>query len=278
MAEEGSEDYEDEQISAEEKLQVFQNMMKRVPAGEAGDVVGIFQDLLNKDEDLVDDTQKALSLQGRALQCHTPIDGVVICEQTRIGEENTFLDAKNGQACEVDFLTSTVKRSDTEYPNSEKRQALQTAVEKYAKAHYLTGAVKGYNCCVVEQESGDMVILITAEYRDTPNKLTGSWASTFTVSGQNLKGTTTVNAHYFEGGNTQLKNTTTYSEDLEDDTADSVVAALKLVETEMQQKLLSFFTSAENHWGKVRRMLTIQGTKFQWNLTKHSLVSGQSSK
>jgi len=276
MAEE-SEEYEDEQVSDEDKLKVFENMMRRVPAGEASDVVGIFQELLNKDGDLVDDAQKAKSLQGRAVTFHTPIDGVVVAEETSLNG-TSYLDPKKGEACDVDFLTSKVTRTATEYSNSEKRQALEDAVDKYAKAHYNTGAIKGYSCSVVEKDGGDLVVLISAEYRDAANKLTGSWSSTFTASGKSLKGSTVVNAHYFEGGNTQLKNTTNYSEDLENDDVDSIVAGIKLVESEMQQKLLNFFTSAENHWGKVRRTLTIQGTKFDWNLSKHSLVSGQTGK
>lgn len=272
MDEDAQEESYDDEVTPEEKITVFQHMMKRVPAGEASDVVGIFAELLNKDGTLIDDDKKKESLKLRAEEFNAPVDGVIVSKSTSLGE--AYLDPKKGQSCDVDFLTGNVTRSEAEYENSDKRQEIESALGKYAKAHYLTGSVKGYSCSVVEKE-GDFVVLISAEYTDTPNKLTGSWSSEFTISGTSLKGTTKINAHYFEAGNTQLKTTTTHSEDLDGDDAASIVKGIKLVETELQQKLLNFFSSAETHWGKVRRMLTIQGTKFAWNLAKHSLVSGQ---
>lgn len=267
-----------EEVTAEEKLQIVRHLISRAPAGEAASLV---KDLKNIVGDILTDelVEEFLTARGEKRNEFATGTNAIMCEDGK--RENGYVDTIERKTVEINSNTmAKTSDADLEEEQSPLLAAVQSKVRPYVNDHYLSEQYASKALACYESDDG-IKIIISSKNTNLASYWTGNWVSTFTVNkstgSQTLEGTIDINVHYFEAGNVQLncKHSASYDVEVTDDndaTAQAVLDGMSYIETEFQTALGNFYAENSAHFKKVRRALTIQGTKFDWRVTTHKNV------
>jgi len=275
------EEFEDvEEVSPEEKLQIVRHLISRAPAGEANSLV---KDLKNIVGNLLTDELVTEFLTARGEKRYEFATGTnaVMCEDGKV-EDGKYVDTIERKLVEINVATME-KTSDADLEDNEQSPllaAIQSKLRPYADTHYLSEQ-SASKACACHENDDTIKFIISSKNTNLASYWTGNWVSVFTLNkslgAQTLEGTIDVNVHYFEAGNVQLncKHTATFDVEVTEDNdavAKAVLDGVTFVENEFQTALTMFYAQNSTHFKKVRRALTIQGTKFDWRLTTHKNI------
>ncbi|GAB5032262.1 molybdenum cofactor biosynthesis protein [Nannochloropsis oceanica] len=155
----------------------------------------------------------------------------------KLGEvDEGYLDPKNKQILMVDARAEVVS---TDNDNGKTlmtatsepvRVELEQAVAHYVAANYATEAA----ACAVYAQEGALSVVIYGERLNFRNFWSGSWLSVWEIKEKALSGTIELCAHYFEGGNVQMRATKTVPTTPLPPTMDERTAAVAVVDAIQQ--------------------------------------------
>ncbi|MGH0146630.1 UNVERIFIED_CONTAM: hypothetical protein FKN15_019466 [Acipenser sinensis] len=264
-------------LSAEEKVQVVNNLITQAPPGEFIDVFNDLRVLLN-DDDLMRE-QIAISFVKYNLESFTPVSipghGQVLV--TRHGDlgQGRFLDPSRNISFKFDHLLK--EATDPQLHNVDSkaepwRAAMETALKWYITQHFSTGV-----CTVYEKTIHNQQIIIgcmEAHQYNPSNFCNGAWKAEwkFTVSSPitQLTGTIKVQGHYFEDASVHMSTVKEVEETLyltdPVQGAKEFVSIVEKAEAELHKTLMEDYASLSDSALKaLRRALPITRTKLDWD-------------
>lgn len=275
--EEYYDDEEEAEVRPEEKLLVARHFICKASAGEARALAEDLQSIMGKD--LLTDEKVSEYLLDRAEKFYEFVPGekeVIACEHSKV--DGGYQNPSTGEVCTLNVSKHEPaigdKKEGENENNSDLRQSLQSALNSHLDAHYLK-ELHAARACAVYENGDDVVCIISAKNSNLNSFWTGSWQCTYSLTkgGNSLEAQLKINVHYFEGGNVQLNVDKTESLECDCDNVDDVVSKIVMFENEFQNTISEFFSTNENMFKKVRRGLTIQGTKFDWRVAIHENVN-----
>eukprot|EP00744_Colponema_vietnamica_P002780 GILI01004329.1.p1 GENE.GILI01004329.1~~GILI01004329.1.p1 ORF type:complete len:315 (+),score=110.87 GILI01004329.1:47-946(+) len=210
----------------------------------------------------------------------------------------TFTVDPVAESCTVEAASEAVT---SQFALSESHEAIRSSLQQELSV-YLEGqfcplslgsqsrcdSVKAAVATVVSTEEGDaLTVLLSARNVHLPNWWSGSWRSQWSVvlgnSSATLRGSTSVDVHYFEESNVQMNQRRDFNVALTlpqgaDDLAKLVVSEIGKCESEMQNHLESLYSSLTDTLKAIRRALPVTQEKMNWNLNRHRVAESLSSK
>jgi len=266
-------DYEDDvEPTPEEKKAIIRHLVSKAPAGEGPSLCKDLKEICG--EELLDSDTASEFLQARAEErCDFVVKtGLVICKEAAV--DGGYLNPSTGEVCTVNFTNLSITNTTSgDKPDSAFRDQVEKAVNKYVSAHFLQGQGECQVATAVFEDGSVTTVIITAKNVNLGNFWTGSWVTRLTANADTKKinVNTECNVHYFEHGNVQLNTNRKGHDDLKmkgegEAAANSIVDALKAEENEFQAALSQFYAKNKKIFKKVRRALTIQGTKMDWRV------------
>jgi len=275
--EEFYDDEEEAEVRPEEKLLVSRHFICKASAGEGRALAEDLQSIMGKD--LLTDELVSEYLLDRAEKFYEFAGGknVIACEQSKV-DGGSYKNPNTGEVCILNVSKHTLsvgdKKEGANEENSELRQSLQSALDSHMEAHYLK-EMHAKRACAVYEKGDELTCIISAKNSNLSSFWTGNWQCSYTLTkgGNSLEAKLKINVHYFEGGNVQLNVDKTESLECDCGNVDDVLSKIKMFENEFQNTISEFFSTNEGMFKKVRRGLTIQGTKFDWRVAIHDNVN-----
>eukprot|EP00555_Chaetoceros_dichaeta_P013448 CAMPEP_0198256646 /NCGR_PEP_ID=MMETSP1447-20131203/6515_1 /TAXON_ID=420782 /ORGANISM="Chaetoceros dichaeta, Strain CCMP1751" /LENGTH=297 /DNA_ID=CAMNT_0043943341 /DNA_START=38 /DNA_END=931 /DNA_ORIENTATION=- len=179
---------------------------------------------------------------------------------------------------------------------TEMERSLEEQMKKYLETYYSSKGVTSNVQITTTTTSGDgssstFIILLYAERIQLPQYHAGSWLARYTITlSPNLKrtmdGTVLLHAHTFENGNVQMTSKTTLGPITVDppplSSTSTSTAAHGIVETIQaweEDHVVTPLREAYDSLGsgvlkKLRRVMPVTRTKFDWNVASHRLHKG----
>jgi len=276
----GDEDYEDEEMATtpEEKQLISRLFICKSSAGEAKDLADDLQKILGKDL-LTDDLVKQYILD-RSEKFYDFAEGeeIILCEHSKT-EEGGYKNPSTGEVVEFEVDKAGVKAGKRTEGTAEEdsfREKLSKALKKHMKEHYLT-ELHATRVCAVYGKGDDYTCVISAKNTNLDSFWTGNWQVIYKLSkgGKFIDAQLKINVHYFEAGNVQL-NVDKKQEiecDCNEDGVKDMIKKICDFENEFQNSISEYYAANKASFKKVRRGLTIQGTKFDWRIAIHENVN-----
>ncbi|KAI8914820.1 F-actin-capping protein subunit alpha [Powellomyces hirtus] len=188
----------------ETKLHIVASFLKDSPPGEINDVFNDVRVLMD-DEALLENGVVSFFEDYNVEQFTTVVPPgkdykVILSASNRTEEADRFVDPRGSISFAVDHIRQTTSDPQPTEPNAETepfRHALDEAATKYVSDHYPEGTVTVF---------GDLGFAIVGNKYNPNSFWNGRWRSQWSApNAQNeIKGTLTVNVHYYEDGNVQL--------------------------------------------------------------------------
>lgn len=284
MAEE-DEEFEVEEVSDEEKLQIAQHYLLNAPPGQFEDVLKDVKNLLPAG--LISEPM----LAGMAREYNTKTMKMVASGDSKIhickaAEQDAthYIDPKSGQVVGVNHVTGTVLEDDTQpaagpmEPGLEdQRAALEQVLSEYIANQYYDDTA----LCSVYAKGSTLSVVISAEKLNLRNFWSGSWISTWTIevgpASMDVAGEIKVRAHYFEDGNVQLQTkkackSTSIPKGGAADVASAVQSHIATEEKILQEGLEEMYTGmTEETFKAMRRVMPVHRNKVSWNINEARL-------
>lgn len=248
----------------EARLRVIQYFLSKVPVGEHKEVLAELQALLGTDlihsEAVANTLVKALASHGTTIPYEenrlqmTPTGYISGC---------SFFDPKfavNFDVDPYDLLISNVSKAKS---SSKLLKMVQEQLDFYLSQYFLSEA-QGRTF----ENGRDLLIFIACPCLNLKNMWTGEWIGTWELIEGKIKGTVTINAHYFEEGNMQLSHTDTFereilAENTEENIAKELVKQIRKCDAEVQSKMDELYENLPTGVFKpMRRTMPVTHTKF----------------
>lgn len=139
-----------------------------------------------------------------------------------------------------------------------------------------------------DQNNYTFYIGVTAKNINLPNFYTGDWFSKWEATSSDIKGELSIQAHYYEEGNVQLKNNNKFNESWNlilsnvDESAKTIVDSIARLENRHQNSMEEIYGNMPEMFFKaMRRILPsthnciceiVTGTKMDWNIHAHKVA------
>jgi len=278
----GDEDYEEEEenVTDEEKQLIAKLFICKSSAAEAKDLADDLQSILGKD--LLTDALVKQYILNRSEKFKNFAEGeeVIACEQSK-QEGGGYQNPDTGEVVEFEVGKHGLKvgqRKEGTCDDNPFREKLTGALKKHVKEHYLT-EMHATRVCAVYAKGDDVTCVISAKNTNLASYWTGMWQCSYSLSkgGDGIDAHLKINVHYYEGGNVQLN--VDKKEKIECDCKDDEAGVKNIIkkicefENEFQTTISDYYAENEASFKKVRRGLTIQGTKFDWRVAIHENIN-----
>lgn len=279
-------DYGYEEVSDEEKLQIAQHFLLSSPPGQFQEVLTDVQKLLPPN--LLTDALAAGMARAYNNRWHPVASGssssIVLAQEAEV-DPTHYIDPNTQQVVGVDHLGPSIEDGDvrphtSSGPHEALRSALQDAANQYVNNFYVSERV----AASVHETDGELLLLISGERFNLKNFWSGRWSSEWHIrpsgSSATISGTITLHAHYFEDGNVQLQTSkpcpeASISFGSEAEFANAILGYVEEHETGTQQAMTEMYSTMSSETLKsMRRPMTLYGSKFDWNVSKHRLARG----
>lgn len=148
---------------------------------------------------------------------------------------------------------------------------LRRELQRYVERAY---GGKGVLCrqSVHTDNKHEIVVSLRCERLSLPNCHAGSWAASYVYDGSFLRGSATVQAHYFENGNVRLRSHRSFPPVRVDNGGD-ILARIQHCEDELSRDLRELYASVNDTTLKhMRRVLPVSRTKMDWNVRSHRVT------
>ena len=265
--------------SPEMKLNVANYFIKSAPINEVKFALNDVKTILN-DSQLFNNTVQSKMLHDYNVNHYVHVDdgngNKFILTPFNEVNQNTFYNPENNKVYELNHIEKqVVSEVGTHTPNGNEsfRVAVTEAMKKYISENY-----KKDKCVFGVYYSGnDLVLCISAINTNLGAFWTGNWRATYKLApgATNITGKLEVNVHYFEDGNVQLNAAFEPTENTEVNAsnADSIVSAIKKIESEWQANIEKMYVNMHHQTMKaMRRALPISKTLFNWSSQAHALA------
>lgn len=281
------EDYEYEEASPEQKINIATYFIMSAPTGEVKEVVNDVKTLVN-DNNVLTDRQLSSILHGyntsQMVRAKSPYNTDVLITPHGEVSDSMYLDPSTGKVLTFDHLTQTIT-GETDQKQvladsiAEVRSAIETKLNAFISGFYTEGKVA---TAVYATDDNEINICISAVSTKLQAYWTGGWRSEYSLNvsdqGQtNMLCQIKTNVHYFEDGNVQLhtehKKEHKVTVGTAEETALSVVERIDSFEKEWQNGLEEMYVSMHTTTFKaMRRFLPLRGTKMRWDTAQHSVA------
>jgi hypothetical protein len=283
------EEYENEQSTPEEQLQIADFFIMSSPRGEVNEVVKDVKKLINSTEEIL--TNEKLSEILGNYNVENMISAVasdtgekVLVSETGRVSANTFVDPSTGNVHTMNHVdrkfTSTTDQKQVLSPEVEaQRKAIARAARDYLVANYSEG--KSVNT-TYGSDDGLITVCTSAENINLGAFWTGSIRSTYTVNvsssgSAELNCNMKINSHYFESANVQLaaekSGTKTVTIGDAKTSARSIATAIDDFETEYQNNLEEMYVEMHRNTFKSMRQFLPPNKQFMnWNIGAHNVA------
>lgn len=278
MAEE--DDYEEEEATPEEKLNIAKYFVRQTPPGHIDVTIAALKKL-NMSDVLDGANEKMLKND-----YYTKVKAVCTYGNEAAGEERRFIVTPDGAVGDGSYLDTSNKKvvafddvtgkagevrdaTAEELPDNEIRSSLQTALDAYTgKAFATTGCAGVYG-------SGDVItVCISGEKKKLPAFWSGRWTARYVVdvSGgeATVEGGVQTLCHYFEEGNVQMRSKKAFekkqiSYDDKADLVKKVASTIEAFELDLHAEFDAMIQSTqEASFRSLRRNLPINKQLFDW--------------
>lgn len=286
-----SEEDEYEEATPEQKLSIATYFITSSPTGEVDEVAADVAKLVNNGEVMsTSNVNNILKSYNNDQMVWAEHEGknVLVSAFGQVADDE-YLDPNSGTVLKWShkkrsWLEPTDKQQSLDDNIAKYRVAIQAALDTYVSEHYREGK------CVAQvygNDDGTINICVSGANTNLNNYWSGGWKATYSVNvsskgEQELKGRVKINVHYFEDGNVQMHNamekTKSVAVGSADDTAKEVVAAVKEIESNLQNNLEEMYVNMHRVTFKnMRRFLPKTRQKMPWNSSLHSLADSVSS-
>lgn len=273
-------DEEEIVVPDEDKVKIAIHLIKKTAPGQSIGVAAHLQNLLGNqvlNDEMVNEAYRLRAIDKLEFAKNSPL----VHADTHDGEGG-FVDPDTGDVLTYNFSTLTLENQtpDPNFQDDPLRRAVSDALKAYCDNHYLQEFHASKSCVALKTDNG-VKCLISSKNVNLGSFWSGSWISEYEIEGNTINGTIKLQCHYFESGNVQCNSIKQIGEEVEysDDNqqyAANIVSIIEREENEYQTALSEFHAANKTAFKKVRRALTIQGTKFDWRLSVHDVV-GQMS-
>lgn len=244
------------------RLKVLHYFIRNTPVGELKEMLRDIRTLVPAEVLELPEFSYYLSLYHEAHGLKVPIDTqlALLCDSAKI--EGRYYDPKISKSFLYDPITEEVQEVMDMEPCSELVSALQAQLDQYLADHYSPEAIGR----VYASEEG-VVIRVFCQVVNLRNFYTGEWLGQWELKGNQLTGNVTINAHYFEDGNLQMRHQKDFQQTISDPTSGNlVISALKSLEQTLETELDSLYeTLPKGSLKLLRRALPVTRTKFADN-------------
>lgn len=286
-------EYEEEQATPAQKLQIANYFVMSAPAGEVDEVVKDTKKLINDNSVLtankVEEILTNYNIE-RMIYAVNPDDkdsSIIVCTQGKI-KSDQFLDPNTGDVYAFDH----VNRKFTEKVGNEKQcsgatESIRAATAK-AVAKYVTANYSAKKCVsAVYGKDKTLTICVSGQNIHLGNFWTGSWRGVYTVTvggkgSAKITGSSKVQVHYFEDGNVQLHANIDHDATItlgdEAKTAQAIADAITTFEGDFQNNLEEMYINMHRDtFKKMRRFLPMSRRKMEWSVAAHSVAAALES-
>jgi len=194
-------------------------------------------------------------------------------------KKKVFVNHVEIKVAETQELTDSINEHVGKY-----RDAIDAAVQQYVNSYY-SDDNSGYVVFGSGDESNlNIDIAITGKNLNLKNLYGGEWFSEWHLNGNKLKGGIKINAHYFEDGNVQLKQSRNFELDIElkdsvEAEAKAIVDFIKNSENQVKKGLDEIYTTLCDEVVKpIRKALPYTKQKMDWNIHAQKVVDALKKK
>jgi len=204
-------------------------------------------------------------------------------------EDGFYVDQKANEKFSVNYLERKIKDVEPfSDPVSGGLKELRDEVDKNAEA-YVKAFYRDDVSLHLVHASGDdsaftLQVLLTGKFLNLNNLYTGQWSSEWTVTKGSIAGHVKIDAHYFEDGNIQLKQSkdfqTTYEHgDNHATNGKKIIDAIRACEDKVIAGLDQVYESmTENAFKYMRKPLPITKSKMEWNISVQKVIGSMKNK
>lgn len=277
---------DNEEISAEEKLQIAQHFLLSSPPGQFNEILEDVRKIIQPDtlsDALAGGIARVANIKNNKV-IKAPSGKQVLLHQAGEIDPVHYFDSVSGNVFTVDHLTLATEEA-SDVPNGQdeslemKRSAIQEKLNKYVTSSFRSELSAGG----VFAKDGKISIGITGEKVNLKNFWSGRWQSTWTVTfagdSATISGDIKLHIHYFEDGNLQLHGNKAVPESSainfvnEGDLADKVIQFITSHEQVLQSGMEEMYTTMNNETLRaMRRTMPITRTKMEWNVNAVRMV------
>jgi len=282
------EEYENEQSTPEEQLQIADFFIMSSPRGEVDEVVKDVKKLINNQGEIL--TEEQLSEIMGNYNVENMISAVaadtgekVLCSEAGRVSADTFVDPSTGNVHTMNHLerkfTATDQKQVLAAEVETQRKAIARSVREYLVANYSEGKAVS---TTYGSDDGLITACISSENIHLGAFWTGSIRSTYSVNVSspgsaemtcNMK----INSHYFEGANVQLAadktGTKTITVGDAKATARSISVAIDDFETQYQNAMEELYVEMHRNTFKAMRQFLPPNKQFMnWNIAAHNVA------
>lgn len=199
-------------------------------------------------------------------------------------KDNYYIDQKTRNKVYIDFLANKIMNVEPLIIENEDLMKYVAEIDKKV-AVYVRNYFKDSEVAHLVHGEGtlsdfNILILISCKNYNFKNFLGGEWLSEWRIKKTSYEGKVRINAHYFEDGNVQLKQSKIFKEaiklsgsDFEKD-ASVIVDTISKNEEKLQVSLdVMYEDMPDNIFKAMRRALPITNTKMEWNLQLQSMLT-----
>eukprot|EP00055_Hartaetosiga_balthica_P018509 m.134633 g.134633 ORF g.134633 m.134633 type:complete len:280 (+) comp9659_c0_seq1:95-934(+) len=260
----------DEEIPAEEKVQIAKDFLSNAPPGEFNEVFNDVRVLLNDDGLLRQAGEEAFSQYNEDQFMVAKVDGddVLVTEHGKVGE-NKYSHPSKGKTFGFDHLRREVQdiSSGSSSGNETLRVAVESALAAYLKNHYPEGISTVY-------ARGNDVIACIEDHKYQPHNFwNGKWRASWKLDTSSgiVEGVVRTQVHYYEDGNVQLNAKKEVNESLkvggsDDETAAALIKFIEKAESDYQNAVAeNYSTMSTTTFKALRRQLPVTRQKVDWN-------------
>lgn len=286
------EEYEVEEVSDEEKLQIAQHYLLNAPPGQFNDVLTDVRALLPAgllSEPMLAGIAREFNTKNMR-QLKSGDQSFVLSKAAEV-DATHYQDPKSGRVLAVNHVAGSVIEDDTQpmaaamEPTVEEHRAeIELAMTEYVESQYYDDTA----CASVLAKGNEVTVILSAEKLNLRNFWSGQWISTWTATleptGTTVAGELKTRAHYFEDGNVQLqtKKPITAATLPQTDPA-GVAQALRdhisLEEKTLQEGLEEMYLNMTDETFKaMRRVMPVHRNKVSWNINEVKLNSNLTAK
>ncbi|KAK9466659.1 F-actin-capping protein subunit alpha [Lipomyces arxii] len=264
-------------MSLQAKITATAGFLQDAPPGETKDVFEDIKVLVEDDEDLINGLQSAFAQYNIDQLVTVTLPGVskptVLSKFNQLAP-NRFFDLELGKSFTLEHKSLHIGTVEDYETPSDVIGSIILDVKHYVSEHYPDPAAYG----VHPQSDDELAIVIVGTKFSPGNFWNGKWKSTYIVNltTGSLKGTVSVDVHYFEDGNVRFKSSASTDSSFNPSQTLTIIQSISSSERKYQEELNKQFAGlSDGVFKSLRRQLPVTRSKIEWGKSIGTYRLGQ---
>jgi len=277
-------DFEETEVTNEEKLQIAQHYLLSSPPGQFQEVLTDVRKIVSEDlltDSLVNGIARVSNLKNSRVVV-SPSGKKIVMNQASEIDPTHYFDPVDGVTYSINHLTLVTAEDPVDSNQDENHETIRSTVQNAVSAYVSSSYQSEQSAGGVFAKDDKLYVVITGEKNNLKNFWSGKWNSIWTValngSTASVSGEIKLHVHYFEDGNLQLQSSKSIpAADVNfksnGDLGDQLIRFIQGHESILQNGLEDMYSNMNNEtFRSMRRIMPITRTKMDWNVNAVRMV------